>query len=356
MSAPASLRENGGCVRSVRLRFSGRGCGLDDPAGAARRLEPGARISSCIFALAGAVGGHRGIRAGALFYRSLVGFRPELGADYYWSHCLSKRPVCRTAVLDRYGYPLDTFLSKGEARRGWFYLSWKPTSCCPLPICKLGIKCLFMDTPRGCSYSWVRRTGRLPVFKAAGAFSLVELLTVLAIISTLGGLTVTALSQVSSSRASANGASLVADLLLSARQQAMSTGQPVAVVFSDRVRPEKPQAVMLLEGSWQNGALHWNPSSRWHMLGSEISVVPFVRDQSDSLYRSGLAGLESPLALPLQGENVTDYFYLIYRPNGSIDAPQIAPSVAIRRQNKESVNDYVVVAQENTGRIKIVAN
>lgn len=213
-----------------------------------------------------------------------------------------------------------------------------------------------MDTPRGSSYSWVRRTGRLPVLKAAGAFSLVELLTVLAIISTLGGLTVTALSQVSSSRASANGASLVADLLLSARQQAMSTGQPVAVVFSDRVRPEKPQAVMLLEGSWQNGALHWNPSSRWHMLGSEISVVPFVRDQSDSLYRSGLAGLESPLALPLQGENVTDYFYLIYRPNGSIDAPQIAPSVAIRRQNKESVNDYVVVAQENTGRIKIVAN
>jgi Tfp pilus assembly protein FimT len=181
-------------------------------------------------------------------------------------------------------------------------------------------------------------------------------LTVIAIISTLGGLTVTALSGVSSSRASANGASLVADVLLSARQQAVSSGQPVAVVFSSRIRPEKPQAMMLLEGAWKDGVMQWSPSSRWQTFGNEISVIPFARDQVESLYLSNSKELSSSLEIPLQGEKVTNYFYLIYRPNGSIDAPQTAPSVAIRKQNKESVNDYVVVAQENTGRIKIVGN
>lgn len=210
-----------------------------------------------------------------------------------------------------------------------------------------------MDTSRDCCYSWERRVERFPIFKTR-AFSLVELLTVIAIISTLGGLAITALSGISSSRASANGASLVADVLLSARQLALSSGEPVAVVFAARVHSEKPQAIMLLEGSWQDGALRWKPASRWQLFGNEISVVPFMRDQSDSLYRSGTAGLSAGLDIPLAGEKVADYFYLIYRPNGSIDAPQIAPSVAIRRQTKESVNDYVVVAQENTGRIKIV--
>ena len=113
---------------------------------------------------------------------------------------------------------------------------------------------------------------------------------------------------------------------------------------------------MLLEGMWKDGALHWSPASRWQMFGNEINVLPFVRDQAESLYLSSSIELKSSLDLPLQGDKVSDYFYLIYRPNGSIDAPQTAPSVAIRRQNKESVNDYVVVAQESTGRIKIVGN
>jgi hypothetical protein len=84
-------------------------------------------------------------------------------------------------------------------------------------------------------------------------------------------------------------------------------------------------------------------------------IWPLVRNDSGSLYASSEGDLREPPKAPLNGQVVADFFYLIYRPDGSIDAPQMAPSIAIRRQTHPTLNDYVVIAQENTGRVKVVA-
>jgi len=187
-------------------------------------------------------------------------------------------------------------------------------------------------------------------------FSLLELLTVVAIMSTLGGLLFSSLPGMFSSRASANGANLVANLLLSARQQAVSNGRPVAVVIANRIDPDERQAIILLDGNRQGSGMQWEALTSWQQLSKGVDVTPLTRNDAQSMYNSDQGELRQPPTALLNGHLVSDFFYLIYRPDGSIDAPQIAPSLAVRRQTHPTLNDYVVIAQENTGRVKVVAD
>ena len=186
------------------------------------------------------------------------------------------------------------------------------------------------------------------------AFSLIELLAVIAVISMLSGLLASSLPSLFSSRASANGASLVSNLLLLARQQALTSGKPIAVVFANPTVPEGPQAMMLLKGSRKDGVLSWEPTSPWNRFGDGVRVKPLERDAVASLYHPNEGNLSGLTMAVLNGAAVSDFCYLVFRPDGSIDAPQIAPSVVINRKTQPNLNDYVVVAQENTGRVKIL--
>jgi|GEM_PF-2150937 len=213
-----------------------------------------------------------------------------------------------------------------------------------------------METPTTRSGSWLpKQAAPLSSHKGATAFSLVELLSVIAIISVLGGLLATNLSSVLSSRASAGGVTLVSNLLHSARQQALSAGLPVAVVFASRSGPDSRQAVVLLKGTLTGGSLNWEASSPWNPLSNGVMVDPIERDDKDSLYEESEGRFDGSALAPFDGRQVADYFYLVYRPDGSIDAPEISPGLVIRRQTKPDITDYVVVAQENTGRVKVVA-
>ena len=198
------------------------------------------------------------------------------------------------------------------------------------------------------------------------AFSLVEILAVVAILSMLSGLVVTALPAVFSARASAQASTLTAELLASARQQALSHGEPVAVMFAKSFSSENRQAIMLLSGSVEGTELKWQPASPWHRLAAGVRVDPVKHTAADvggsgstmvdSLYQSTARSLDIPNPTRLDGRQVSDYFFLIFRPDGSIDSPEIAPSIAVGRYSQTALNDYTIVAQENTGRIKVVAN
>lgn len=198
------------------------------------------------------------------------------------------------------------------------------------------------------------------------AFSLVEILAVLAILSMLSGLLVTGLPSVFSARASAQASTLAAELLAKARQQALTQGQPVAVIFSKPFSAESRQAIMLLSGSVEGTELKWQAVSPWHQLADGIRVDPVkhavadvetsVSATVDSLYQSTSRSLDIPNIVRLDGRQVSEYFFLIFRPDGSIDAPEIAPSIEVGRYSKKALNDYTIIAQENTGRIKVVAN
>jgi len=182
---------------------------------------------------------------------------------------------------------------------------------------------------------------------------LIELLSAVAIISILGGVLATNAPALLSSRASAGGATLISNVLHSARQQALSASLPVAVVFTARSGPDARQAVTLLKGTRQGGALHWEAASPWSPLSQGVTVVPLERSDTSSLYEQGNGLFDGSALSSFNGQPVSQYFYLVYRPDGSIDAPQIAPSLVI--STKPDINDYVVVAQENTGRVKVVA-
>ena len=200
-----------------------------------------------------------------------------------------------------------------------------------------------------------KQAAPLSQHKGSTAFSLVELLSVIAIIAVLGGLLATNLSSLLSSRASAGGATLVSNLLHSARQQALSAGLPVAVVFAGRSGPDSRQAVVLLKGTLTGGSLNWEAASPWNPLSNGVMVDPIKRDDIASLYKQQEGSFDGSALAPFDGRQVADYFYLVYRPDGSIDSPEISPGLVIRLQTKPDINDYVVVAQENTGRVKIVA-
>jgi len=185
--------------------------------------------------------------------------------------------------------------------------------------------------------------------------TLIELLTVLAIISVAAAFVMPPISSLLSGQASDKAAAMASDALVSARQLAISKGLPIAVAFSPQPdSSDKSQGVLLLSGVRHGASVTWTPAGGWNRLPQGAFVSVYERSGNKTYFSQPGGALPSSLPVKFDGLPVSNYFYIIYRPDGTIDAPQIAPSVSIRRFTQPNTDDYIVLAQENTGRVKII--
>lgn len=184
-------------------------------------------------------------------------------------------------------------------------------------------------------------------------FSLVELLFVLAVISILAGFSMGGVASLTGAGNMRRSVEVVLGSAAAARQAAMTSGQPVAMVVST----EEP-GILLLRGEFDRaGALTWAPLSPWENFPNRIGMRVFPREDSDSFYTESSPEGALTGALPARrgGAAVTAYSYIVFRPDGSVDAPKRAPSLGLRRLDKSGeTDDFILLVSENSGRCKVI--
>lgn len=146
------------------------------------------------------------------------------------------------------------------------------------------------------------------------AFSLLELLTVMAVISLMVGLTIPAISSISRGRNLDIGGDLVASLAQQARQNSLARNSLTALVLAtDASKADYGKRIFCLM-ELPSGASQWSPLTPWQILPEGVAADP------------GASGrfLNSPTVAPVltfppfRGGAVTAAAYQIFSPDGSL--------------------------------------
>ncbi|MEZ0297283.1 MAG: Tfp pilus assembly protein FimT/FimU [Candidatus Methylacidiphilales bacterium] len=194
-------------------------------------------------------------------------------------------------------------------------------------------------------------------------FSLIEMMTVVAVISVMLSLSGPSLMSVMTGRSISLGLNMVSSMTAQARQAALSGGQPVALVITeaDATNSGSTQALILLAatGTDSTGTMQWKAKCMWNQLPRNVLVEAFVRNGSPSFFNQ--TGTDTPLSGPLpvlmNNNTITKYSYIVFFPDGSVSAPTSGPAVTIRNRGKVSTTpDFTLVVQTDSGRAKVIAN
>jgi len=194
------------------------------------------------------------------------------------------------------------------------------------------------------------------------AFSLVELLVVMAVITMMVSLAVPALQGVRA-RSLVNGGNMVADLIQQARQNSMSRGVYTALVMVNNKKADWNNRLFTLV-DLAPGAAKWSRVSPWFELPDGVLVDPV----ESSGFSSSLPVLPQALNLPPRsGEAVSasQCAYQIFTPSGGLcDSEGMANEPQVLRlvqgmfngaevQLTARENYYDVVINRFTGIAKI---
>ncbi len=153
------------------------------------------------------------------------------------------------------------------------------------------------------------------------AFSLVELLVVMAVVALMLGIAGMAFNNFGRSTSLAAAGNRVAGILEQARQHATSQGAMTAVAMAtDSASPDRNQAFVVLAARPRNDgaaltATDWKQVSKWEILPEGIIV-----DSGSSFTDSGTKLMPSlPSQLPERaGERSDSFRYVIFQPNGAV--------------------------------------
>lgn len=164
--------------------------------------------------------------------------------------------------------------------------------------------------------------------RRARAFSLVEILSVLALVAVMTGLAVPALSNLGSAGKLSHSGNQIAGLLDFARSSAMAHNSLTAVVIATHPTDgSSHRAVTVFElRSRADGvpvaSSDWNQIARWETLPAGVLVDsdPSTLTLNSSHDAPGVPGVPSP-ALPQPshaGRTLTNFRYLVFLPSGSL--------------------------------------
>ena len=206
---------------------------------------------------------------------------------------------------------------------------------------------------------------------ASRAFSLVELLVVMAVVALLLGIAGMAFNNFGRSTSLAAAGNRVAAILEQARQHAMSQGAMTTVAIStDSANSKRNQAFVVLAARPRSDgealtAADWKQVSKWEILPEGITV-----DSGSSFTDSGTKLVPSlPSQLPERaGEGSNSFRYVIFQPSGAVlgggaaslrlvegDWPSGAGSPTYTRPGSDGApgNYYKLTLIAATGRLKV---
>lgn len=180
------------------------------------------------------------------------------------------------------------------------------------------------------------------------AFSLVELLAVMAIMALLMGVATPAFQ--SSSRAShlTQAGNRLADMASLARQTASSKNVITAIVLVSKPSPLEKQAVTLLEYDAANA--QWKIASPWIRLPESVEAT-------NAMPTANPAASMAAVSLLLDGRPVVNYSDIVFFPDGRILYPGDSPSLSVKLvQGSEttSANSYDIVFNKENSAYRVV--
>lgn len=211
-----------------------------------------------------------------------------------------------------------------------------------------------------------------PFLKTPRGFTIVELLTVVAIMSILVSLGMVSLRGVSGGSNLSTSGSRLAGLLESAREEAILKRQPVAVTMLLSGSDDARRTFSALEYVPANGVApaSWKQVSRWETLPAGIvaDVSSGTTANLSNAFSSDTSVTVSSVlpTLTYRGVSATPgsgYGYLIFMPDGTIyqASQSCALSLVQGSWNGSSVqhtgdpNNYLqVVVNDATGRVKVI--
>jgi prepilin-type N-terminal cleavage/methylation domain-containing protein len=195
----------------------------------------------------------------------------------------------------------------------------------------------------------------------ARAFSLLELLTVIAILGILASVAMPGLQSILKGNALRTASEQAWSAVSTARQQAIARQSNVAVVITSgrsTENSEKVDAIMLLLAKHTDQGWSWTPISRWNKLPRGVETKPEADSYLSSTNPHPTVAAYERLSsdLPkIDGESVTSFTFVVFRPDGSVDSATANPVLGFRRlKSTATAAESALVLSPDSGRARFV--